>query len=99
MSPCSANRFQGSGRLAAQLSRRADPRVLLRVYLMSGLLLFAGCATHPSVSRVSVHQKPTRLEVLELPPSVEDRSLRRVLHGKHEEVTAATLIADNQRIS
>jgi hypothetical protein len=84
--------------LTSPLTLRDDARVLLRVYL-SGLVLLAGCATHPSVSRVSVHQTPARLEVLELPPSVEDRPLRRVLHGKREEATAATLIEDRQRIN
>ena len=91
-------RFPVSGRLTSPLTLRDDARVLLRVYL-SGLVLLAGCATHPSVSRVSVRQTPARLEVLELPPSVEDRPLRRVLHGKREEATAATLIEDRQRIN
>ena len=40
-----------------------------------------------------------RVQVLELPPSVEDRSLRRVLHGKPENVDAAALAADRQRIN
>jgi hypothetical protein len=62
-------------------------------------MLLAGCATQPSISRASFHQGPPHLEVLELPPTVADRPLRRVLHDNHEEVTAAALTADRQRIS
>ncbi|MGH8306421.1 MAG: hypothetical protein ACRETG_12515 [Steroidobacteraceae bacterium] len=54
-----------------------------------------GCATQSVIPRAPVH----RLVVLELPPAVEDRPLRRVLHGKREQVTAAVLAADRQRIN
>ncbi|MGH8134106.1 MAG: hypothetical protein ACRETG_05370 [Steroidobacteraceae bacterium] len=59
------------------------------------LALTAGCATQPPIPRTLAHH----LVVLELPPTVGDRSLRRVLHGKHEQVTPAVLAADRQRIN
>ena len=60
-------------------------------------MLLAGCATQPPLSRASF--RPERLEVLELPPAVADRPLRRVLHGKHEEADAVTLTADREHIN
>ncbi len=55
----------------------------------------AGCATE----RAGPPVKHDHIVVLELPPTPSERSLRRVLHGKRENVIAATLAADRDHIN
>lgn len=55
----------------------------------------AGCVTERTIPSIS----PDHIVVLELPPTPSERSLRRVLHGKHESVAAATLAADREHIN
>jgi len=77
-----------------------DRVVCVRSIAMIGLLLLAGCATQPPISHASRSHGLLHLEILELPPTVEDRSLRRVLHdGAHAEVTDVELAADRRRIN
>ena len=70
----------------------------LRLPTALAAIVLAACATQnpEPESFASTHR---HIQVLELPSSVGDRSLERVLHGKHEKVSAAILAADRRRIN
>jgi hypothetical protein len=76
-----------------------DSRLRVSRYLplaiLSALGLLSGCASQPLTS-APAHR---RIALLELPATVSDRSLRRVLHTKGQKVTEASLASDRMRIN
>ena len=62
------------------------------------LFLVAGCATQPAAPAVRFLPPSAHLRVLELPATVEDGSLRRLLHADEKQVPAETLQADRRRL-
>lgn len=64
------------------------------------LALLVGCATQPVAPAVTILHPASRLQVLELPPSVTDDSLRRLFHaGAKEKIPTATLTVDRQHVA
>lgn len=76
-------------------------RILIRwIVCICALALLAGCAEQPIAPAVTVLHPVSRLQVLELPPSITDDSLRRLFHaGTKEKITAETLTADRQHVA
>ena len=79
-------------------SKKTLKATVLLLPIAFATLLVAACATQTVAVDRHVRRNE-RIQLVELPPIVSDRSLKRVLHGKHEEVSAVTLTADRQRIS
>lgn len=76
-------------------------RVLRRGGACAGALaMLVGCAAQPVAPAVAILHPAARLQVLELPPSVTDASLRRLFHaGTKEKIPAETLAADRQHVA
>ncbi len=62
------------------------------------LVLFAGCAVQPVTPTLTILHPASSLDVLELPPTVADDSLRRLFHGGNEKVPAEALAADRRQL-
>src|SRR5574337_1817461 len=74
-------------------------RVAIRcVACICTLALLAGCAEQPVAPAVTVLQPASRLDVLELPPTVTDDSLRRLFHNGDKKATPEILTADRQQL-
>lgn len=76
-------------------------RILSRsVTCVCTLALLVGCATQPIAPAVTILHPASRLQVLQLPPSVTNNSLRRLFHaGAKENISAQTFTADRQHVA
>src|SRR5574340_1753724 len=74
-------------------------RIALRcVACICTLALLAGCAEQPVAPALTVLYPASRLDVLDLPPTVTDDSLRRLFHNGDKKVTPEILTADRQQL-
>lgn len=67
--------------------------------LLACLALLAGCASQPTAPVVTLLHPASRLSVLELPPAVDDDSLRYVFHRDEKEISAAALADDRRNLA
>lgn len=74
-------------------------RIAIRgVACICTLALLAGCAEQPVAPAVTVLRPASHLDVLELPPTVTDDSLRRLFHNGDKKITPEVLTADRQQL-
>lgn len=67
---------------------------------VGALAMLVGCAAQPVAPAVAILHPASRLQVLELPPSVTDASLRRLFHaGTKEKIPTETVAANRQHVA
>ncbi len=77
----------------------ARATALVAALAVGGATLIGGCATDAALRHLPSTEAARPLVVLIAPPRVEDRSLRRVLHGRRDPVDPTMLAKDRQRIN